>query len=74
MVQLKTLFALLPILASMAMERGASPIKREVPQGGSDIGLPFKPQLMQLEKSHQKFVTATQAALQLNNPAGIVDP
>lgn len=34
MLQLKNLFALLPLLASMAIESGASPIaKREVPQG-----------------------------------------
>ncbi|KAI9638445.1 uncharacterized protein MKK02DRAFT_6664, partial [Dioszegia hungarica] len=53
------LFALLPLLASMATESGASPItKREVPQ----------------ELSHKKYLTATQQSLQLNNPDKIQDP
>jgi hypothetical protein len=35
MVALKVLFALLPLLASMALETNASPLNREVPQGMS---------------------------------------
>ena len=58
------LFALLPLLATFApafahpITGSASLQKREVPQ----------------EHSHEKILTAVRTALNMNNPAGIVDP
>lgn len=73
MLHLANLFALLPLLASMAAESRASPIsRREVPQGMTLVTVITLAD--EAELSHKKYLTATQASLQLDNPAGIVDP
>ncbi|OCF31493.1 hypothetical protein I316_06896 [Kwoniella heveanensis BCC8398] len=63
----QALFAILPFVATLPFQASGAPValinsrsamKREVPQ----------------EKSHDKFLRATQDMLQLDNPQGIVDP